>query len=556
MTTESTQSPREELADRTRELMVLNAIAAAVAESLEPKPLLASALDHVLDLLEFDAGAIYTRDANQLHMMVHRDIPLSLAAQYAVLRLDQPYISQMVDEHRSLAANLAASQDLQTIASEGGFQSLLGLPLFARGELAGVLIVLRRNPNGFRARERALLEASADHIALALDNARLFAAEQLRHKQAEALRKGALALTEALGPDDVLRRIVEQATDLMESPMCAIFEYDQETNALVIRSTGDRRRSPRPQDPSIPFGRHIVESAISERHAVCVPDVYAPDARRQYNLDGEALPFRSALAAPLLVKGHAYGGIVVFYPELRNFRADEVQLIDIFADQAALALEHARLVDQSRDLAALEERQRIARDLHDSVSQTLFSLNLAAQAARTTVETDAQAAAAMLATVQELASGALAEMRALIFELRPGALREAGLAAAIDRFVGAFKSRTGIQVTLTLDQRRLPNTVEEALYRITGEALNNVHKHAGASHVAITLQRIEASVQLHVADNGVGFAVDQPITGDHMGQRSMRERATAIGGTCRVQSSPGAGTTVIVEAPLDPDDER
>jgi signal transduction histidine kinase len=262
------------------------------------------------------------------------------------------------------------------------------------------------------------------------------------------------------------------------------------------------------------------------------------------------LPFQSVLAAPLLVKGRVYGGIVVYYAHTRNFSADEVQLLDIFADQAALALEHARLVDQSRQLAALEERQRIARDLHDSVTQTLFSLTLAAQAARTTAATDLPAADAMLQTVQELAGGALAEMRALIFELRPGALREAGLAAAIERFVGAFRSRTGIDVELELDQRRLPEAVEEALYRITSEALANVGKHACASRVTVTVRRAVGNVELRVRDDGVGFDPRQPITGDHMGQRTMQERAAGLGGSCVVQSAPGQGTEVVVNAPL------
>jgi signal transduction histidine kinase len=256
------------------------------------------------------------------------------------------------------------------------------------------------------------------------------------------------------------------------------------------------------------------------------------------------------LAAPLLVKGRVYGGIVVYYPVLRSFNTDEIELIDIFADQAALALEHARLVDQSRQFAALEERQRIARDLHDSVTQTLFSLTLTAQAARTTFETKGTGVLPLLEMVQELATGALAEMRALIFELRPGSLHEAGLAAAIERFVDAFKSRTGIAVTLELDSRRLPPPVEEALYRITGEALANIGKHARASEAAITLIRQPANAVLSVRDNGIGFDPAQPITGDHMGQRTMQERAAALGGSCVVQSAHGQGTEIMVNIPL------
>lgn len=534
-------------ADRTRELMVLNAIAAAVAESLEPEPLLASALDHVLDLLEFDAGAIYTREDDRLLLIVHRGIPPSLLVEFATLHSDMPYVGRMVDQHQSLALpDLAAAPNLRAIPEQAGFRSLLGLPLFARGEQAGLLIVFRKPPDGFTVRERRLLEASADHIALALDNARLFVAEQRRRKQSEALREGALALTEALGPDDVLRRIVEQAGELMEAPLCTIYEYEATGGALVLRTAAP--------GPATALGRAVAQAAIDAGQATCVSDLTAPGAPSFGELDAQDITKAgvcAVLAAPLLVKGRAYGGIVLFYPLPRSFRADELQLIDIFADQAALALEHARLIDQSRQLAALEERQRIARDLHDSVSQTLFSLTLAAQAARTTIDGDAKAATGMLETVQELATGALAEMRALIFELRPGALHEAGLAAALERFVGAFRSRTGILVDLELDKRRLPPAVEEALYRIAGEALNNVSKHAAAGHVEILLARRDRSVHLSVRDNGVGFAVDEPITGDHMGRHTMDERAAALGGSCRVTSVQNQGTTVEVDVPFE-----
>ncbi|HEY0603983.1 MAG TPA: GAF domain-containing sensor histidine kinase [Herpetosiphonaceae bacterium] len=706
---------RDLMADRARELLVLNAIAAAVASSLEPLPLLASALDHVLDLLDLDAGAIYTSEDEQMQLIVHRGIAREVLDEYGVIGLDQPLLGQVVAEGKPLLLpDLRVLPELDPLATDACLCSMVGLPLFARGDVAGILIVFRSKAHAFTSRGITLLEAIADHIALALDNARLFAAEQQRRRQAEtlrvaaaavgstldlagvletilaqlqkvvsyrsatvqlreddavrviavrgfsndedlpgirfpltedhpnsqvinqaqtvmlsdaqaaystfsdpgmshirswmgvplcyagqaigmitldrselnafttadaqlaesfaqqaalaienarlfaaeqqrrrlseALRKGALALTEALGLDAVLRRIMQQATELMETPMCALYELDQSTGQLTPRNSWGFAGS---SDCIARLGEQIVRDAIKENHAVGVPDVQIAAWQQEHDLDlPRELPFQSILAAPLMVKGRIYGGIVVYYERARQFSADEVQLLDIFADQAALALEHARLVDQSRQLAALEERQRIARDLHDSVTQTLFSLTLAAQAARTTAATNLQAADSMLETVQSLASGALAEMRALIFELRPGALREAGLAAAIERFVGAFRSRTGIEVTMDLDSSRLPDAVEEALYRIASEALANVGKHACASLVQVTVGHTAGNVELRVRDNGVGFDPCQPVAGDHMGQRTMQERAAALGGSCVVQSQIGSGTEVVVKVPL------
>jgi signal transduction histidine kinase len=557
--TDTTNAPpstdRNLLADRARELMVLNAVAAAVAESLEPRPLLILALDHVLDLLEFNAGAIYTRDDDgRLQLVVARGVTPAVQQRYAELPLNNPAISRILHERKALQIDdVRTVGGFEVLANEAGLFALLGLPLIARGEVAGVLMILRDKVQTFGARELTLIEAVADHIALALDNARLYAAEQQRRRQSEALRKGALALTEPLAPDAVLQRIVEQATELMETPMCAIYEFDGEAEQLNVRTSAGHSAATSTWSAAI--GRHIIAAAIAAQHAISVADVAEVAWERELGLatlppPSEQRGFRSILAAPMLVKGRVYGGLVVYYAEQRTFSADEVQLIDIFADQAALALEHARLVSQSRQLAAIEERQRIARDLHDSVTQTLFSLNLAAEAARTTVLTDVAAATSMLNMVQELASGALAEMRALIFELRPGALHEAGLAAAIERFVGAFRSRTALQIALDLDSRRLPLPVEEALYRITCEALANVGKHARASQVDITLRQQPASVELAVHDNGIGFDPEQPVTGDHMGQRTMQERAAALGGACRVESGRGRGTTVTVTVPV------
>ncbi|WP_026370660.1 GAF domain-containing sensor histidine kinase [Kallotenue papyrolyticum] len=540
---------RDLMADRARDLLVLNAVAAAVAQSLEPQPLLVNALDHVIDLLALDAGAIYTRrDDGHLALIAARGLAASLTARYQRLRAEHALVARLLRERRPLLLDDLRSVSALVPLAQAGFRTLLALQLVARGEVVGLLVVVRTT-SAWSARETSLLEAIADHIGLALDNARLFAAEQQRRRQSEALRKGALALTEALGLDAVLQRIAQQATQLMEAPICTIFEYDDTSEQLVPR---DPVCAPAERDSGwLAAGERIAREAVVRQRAVRSADLPLTTGGQPYT-SGSAQLSASLLAAPLMVKGRIYGAIVVGHAAAREFSADELQLIDIFADQAALALEHARLVDQTRRLAALEERQRIARDLHDSVTQSLFSLRLAAEAASATLATDQQATAQMLQTVQELAGNALAEMRALIFELRPGALHEAGLAAAIERFVGAFRARTGLQVALDLDQRRSPPVVEEALYRIASEALHNIGKHARARQVAITLRRRHNSVCLVVQDDGVGFDPTHPVAGDHMGQRTMQERAAALGGSCVVQSAPGAGTRVVVEIPLQP----
>ena len=202
----------------------------------------------------------------------------------------------------------------------------------------------------------------------------------------------------------------------------------------------------------------------------------------------------------------------------------------------------------------LEERSRLARDLHDSVSQQLFSMTLTAQAARAQIEKNPGRAAVQLERIQETAAAALAEMRALIFQLRPPGLNEQGLVAALQQHAAALGRREGVSVNLTVNgEERYARGAEQAIYRIAQESLNNVVKHAGACNVSIVLDIQPDQLTLRVADDGRGF---DPSTvkysadnGRNLGLTSMRERAAELGGTLELRSQPGRGTEVVVVVP-------
>ena len=213
---------------------------------------------------------------------------------------------------------------------------------------------------------------------------------------------------------------------------------------------------------------------------------------------------------------------------------------------------HARLRDEARRLAVVEERQKLARDLHDSVTQSLFSASLQAQAAQSLWGRDPQKAKERLDRVVELCGGALAEMRALIFELRPAALQEEGLVSALRKHAAAREARDGIAVEFVAeDERRLAPQHEEAAYRIVREALHNVVKHARARRARVRLRFRPAALELEVHDDGQGFDVSAMRSG--LGLTSMRERAEQLGGSLDVQSRPGRGTTVSARLPVGAD---
>lgn len=208
------------------------------------------------------------------------------------------------------------------------------------------------------------------------------------------------------------------------------------------------------------------------------------------------------------------------------------------------------LYEQAQELAALQERQRLARELHDSVSQALYGIGLGAHTAREALESgEPEQAITSMEYVITLAEAGLAEMRALIFELRPESLATEGLVAALNRQVAVLHARYRLIVeTERADEPDVSLEVKQALYRIAQEAFNNIVKHARASTVVIRLTQQEHEIILEVRDNGKGFDPANPFPG-HLGLRSMQERAAQVNGTFTMKSAPGQGTCIRVSVP-------
>ncbi|MFF2527034.1 GAF domain-containing sensor histidine kinase [Streptomyces liangshanensis] len=234
-----------------------------------------------------------------------------------------------------------------------------------------------------------------------------------------------------------------------------------------------------------------------------------------------------------------------------GFTEEDEELLGILAQHAAIALTNARLHERSRELTIAEERSRLAHELHDAVSQKLFSLRLTAQAAAALVDRDPARAKDELHQVTALAAEAADELRAAVVELRPAALDEDGLVHTLRTQIHVLDRAHSARVTFdSFSVRALPAAQEEALLRVAQEALHNALRHSGGDRVDVTLARRGPAVVLAVTDNGTGFdprAVRR--AGRHLGLVSMRDRAGGVGGRLRVQSAPGQGTTIEMEVP-------
>ena len=254
--------------------------------------------------------------------------------------------------------------------------------------------------------------------------------------------------------------------------------------------------------------------------------------------------FRSWLGVPLIHKDNVIGMLALAAMTPDFYTARHGRLTMAFANQVATAIENARLYEQAQQLATLEERQRLARELHDSVTQTLFSMTLLGEALPQILDRDPERARERIARLNDLARGALAEMRALIFELRPESLEREGLTAALEKQAAALRSRHLLVVEVTLcPEPNLPLEMKDDLYRIAREALHNTVKHANATYVTLQLALTAGAIMLEVTDNGAGFDPSGDFPG-HLGLRSMRERVGRLGGELRIESAPGRGTRV------------
>jgi len=352
---------------------------------------------------------------------------------------------------------------------------------------------------------------------------------------------------------EILDHIVGQAIRLLAADGAAVYRLNPSERTLRIRSAQGL-------DPDyvahmvIPVGKGPVGEAVLHRRPVPATDLLEKfleisdrlDPQKRALLARLANQYRALIAVPLIVKAEVYGGLVVYYTAPREFSAEETSLTVALADQAALAIENARLRDHLQQAAAAAERDRLAKDLHDSVTQSLFSVNLIAGVLPRLWERAPDEAQRRLEELRQLTRGALAEMRTLLLELRPAALLEMGLVELLQQLADATAGRSRLPVEVTVNgEGTLPSDVQIALYRIAQEAVNNATKHASASRCTVAVDWSSGRVRLTISDDGRGFD-SAHVAGSRLGLTIMRERAAAIGAALTVRSDVGRGTTVAV----------
>ncbi|MBD3553367.1 MULTISPECIES: GAF domain-containing sensor histidine kinase [Streptomyces] len=369
-----------------------------------------------------------------------------------------------------------------------------------------------------------------------------------------AVSAALLAMSRHLDVGDVLKTIVASARELLDAQYAALGVPDDHGGfaQFVVDGVSDdqwKAIGPLPR-------QHGILAAMLHRSG---PERLA-DVREDPRFEGwpDAHPDMSDFLGMPITDGDETIGALFLANKLCpkpeggcGFTAEDEELLSILAQHAAIALTNARLHERGRELTIAEERSRLAHELHDAVSQKLFSLRLTAQAAAALVDRDPARAKGELQQVADLAAEAVDELRAAVVELRPAALDEDGLIATLRTQVQVLDRAHAADVAFeSRGVRALPAAQEEALLRVAQEALHNALRHSGAEHVTVTLTRRGPATVLRVCDDGRGFdptAVRR--AGRHLGLVSMRHRASSVGGRLTVASEPGEGATIEMEVP-------
>jgi PAS domain S-box-containing protein len=366
--------------------------------------------------------------------------------------------------------------------------------------------------------------------------------------RAKALMRVAARLNAQLNLEEVLCAVCEETARALEAPAVVVLLHEPQQAVLELADTYGLPPQFRKRYRPTPV-------ALYERYAhqqgpfFVVPDTQAEPRLINAKLYTE-FDVRTIAITSLIRDRQLIGTLSAYYlGSPHPFSSDQLDLLQGLADQAAQAIDNARLGEQASQLAVMQERARLARELHDSVTQSLYSLTLLAEGRRRLIRSgQANNVVETLSEMGEIAQQALKEMRLLVYELRPPMLEEEGLLGALHQRLAAVEKRAGVEVRLLAeDIVEVPPPIEEGLFKIAQEALNNSLKHAAATTITIRLRMDRQRLVLEVTDDGRGFDM-QPET-DHqggVGLTTMRERAERLGGSLEVHSAPGQGTTVLV----------
>ncbi|MDX1437018.1 MAG: GAF domain-containing protein, partial [Anaerolineales bacterium] len=551
---------REAPLRRPDEPDVLSNFSIALGRAEGQDKIVLSTMDQVLALSGADLGAYFLPDITESILLLQSGTNDGLAGQ------EHPYGSDALWEAYERGQAIFIEDLNKSWKKPGpalkalftGMHSAAVLPVKTEEQTFGVFCFTFSAPRRSASEDLHLLTAIAEIAAGSLE--RVFALESLEAKVQTRTRHLSSLYTintlasEALELEIILDQVLKITLDSMGNSIAAIHLLEEgEAGPLTLVSQSgippEWSAYLESLEPGEPFWRRILES----NQPILVPDIPAaadfPAALQAHPRSGANAFIGTAIRA----KGQLLGLLANFGPDVVQYTTSELTLFSAIADQIGMFVERSRLMDQAGQAAVLQERQRLARELHDSVTQLLYSQVLFAGAGLKVLhQGDMPLTEHYLSRIDGAALQALKEMRLLVYELGPPDQMQDGLVPALRRRLEAVEKRAGVEARLEASRSLdLDEPLEMAFFQIAQEALNNSLKHSGATSVEVRIRQKNGSVRMSIADNGCGFVIADQEDSGGMGLKNMAARAREQGAEIQIDSSPDDGTIVQISTGLD-----
>jgi PAS domain S-box-containing protein len=553
-----------EIAQRSVRLAAQNAVAATLSRSLELDTILSTALDMVLSVLEMDVGLIFLSDPETGALVMqsyHGQVPpdeMEEAVQdrACCLGISTEAVTGMQAVTRTVSDY--PTGELPSYIVKESLQTLVSTPLLSKGRAVGALTLGSRQADAVRQSELELLTAIGQQIGMAIENARLYRAAERSAEELTLLHQVSIFLTSTLDPAEIYEQIAEQSAILLGCQMACILAWDKEHQRAkmvsgygLTESQGEILRAQSDASGLLPD--------LTRQHQSVAIDEVRTDSRVPIAWQ-ERLHIQALLCVPMWGTEEPLGTLFLMDRRAsRRWRSGELELIESFVNRAAVALVNANLHEQLEWAAALEERQRIAADMHDGLAQTVSILGLQVdQTTQLIAAGSSSEAVEELHHIRDIVGRVSVDVRRSIASLHEPPQPRHSLQELLSDLPHQFSPDDGPPVALT-------NRVTEPLYLmpeqraqalpVVQEAILNARRHAQAQRIDLLLERRGPEVSITVRDDGQGF---DPSGGPsnrqgHFGLSIMRARAARIGGSLQIDSAPGRGTRVNLTWSLDGD---
>lgn len=535
---------------QNQELSAVSSIATALSEPVGVEQALQVSLDTAIQVMGASAGVICILDVEreELYSAAHRGLSPAIIERVRRQKVgDDPIGSEVVRSGRSVViADAFDDPRVAQLCRQEGYRSTVSVPVKSEGRVVGILALTSRDEGAFGEASIRLLERIGQQVGIAVEKAMLFREVIQRNRDLTALNEVAAAVSSTLDLEGIMSTSLDRALELTSGRSGDIWLLGDDRSRLTLAARrGPDDRVAESPSLSLSLGEGLCGRVVAQGETA----VEVADSGSGEQVLSVALPLKSA--GDIL-------GVVCFTFDPGYLLLERTQeLLEAISSQIAVAIKNAQLYQQVQDVAILEERDRIAREMHDGFAQVLGYVNTKAQAVQHLLaQGRTNEAAELVAQLEEAARQVYVDIREAILGLRATAQDDRRLVPRIKDYLELFGRLAEIRVTCAIengaDTVRLPVAAEIQLLRIIQEALSNVRKHARATDVTVRLRARNGSLHVTVRDNGRGFDPGSYDRGEwpQFGLQTMRERSEAVGGRFRLRSTPGKGTAVGVTVPL------